>query len=107
MVTIGGSGEEPDQVFEEIKKEIEARKENFFTEEEFERAKKALYAAQLSCFDGTEQIVSTFLSLIFEGMDLLDLADYIAATTYEDVKRCFEENYKTERMAISIVVPKQ
>ncbi len=107
MVTIGGSGEEPERVFEEIKKEIEARKENFFTEEEFERAKKALYAAQLSCFDGTEQIVSTFLSLIFEGMDLLDLADYIAATTYEDVKRCFEENYKTERMAISIIVPKQ
>ncbi len=106
MVCIGGSGEEPDTVFEKIKEEFENRRKNFFTKEEFERAKKALYAAQLSCFDGTEQIVSTFLSLIFEGMDLLDLADYIAATTYEDVKRCFEENYKTERMAISVIVPK-
>ena len=107
MIYIGGSGEEPDVVFEKIKEEFENRRNNFFTKEEFERAKKALYAAQLSCFDGTEQIVSTFLSLIFEGMDLLDLADYIAATTYEDVKRCFEENYKTERMAISVIVPKE
>lgn len=106
MVCISGSGEEPETVYDEIKQEINSRHENFFTEEEFERAKKSLYAAQLSCFDGTEQIVSTFLSLIFEGMDLLDLADYIAAATYEDVKRCFKENYRTDRMAISIVVPK-
>jgi predicted Zn-dependent peptidase len=107
MVCISGSGEYPEKVFDEIKKEFENRHENFFTEEEFERAKKSLYAAQLSCFDGTEQIVSTFLSLIFEGMDLLDLADYIAAATYEDVKKCFEENYKTNKMAISTIVPKQ
>ncbi len=106
LVCISGSGETPDKVFDEIKKEIEARKENFFTEEEFERAKKALYAAQLSCFDGTEQIVSTFLSLVFEGMDLLDLADYIAATTYEDVKKCFDKNFRTDRMAISVIEPR-
>lgn len=106
LVCISGSGEDPECVFEEIKNEINARRESFFTEEEFERAKKALYAAQLSCFDGTEPIVSTFLSLIFEGMDLLDLTDYIAAATYDDVKRCFENCYKTEYMTISTIVPK-
>ena len=107
MVCIGGSGEDPDTVFAEVKNEFENRKANFFTEEEFERAKKALYAAQLSCFDGTEQIASTFLSLVFEGMDLLELADYIAKATYEDVKSCFMENYRTDRMAISVIVPKE
>ncbi|MBE6648589.1 MAG: insulinase family protein [Ruminococcaceae bacterium] len=107
LVCIGGSGEDPDAVFNSIKEEFEKRRKNFFTEEEFERAKKALYAAQLSCFDGTEQIVSTFLSLIFEGMDLLELTDYIANASYEDVKRCFEENYRTDKMAISVIVPRQ
>ncbi len=107
LVCIGGSGEDPDAVFNAIKDEFEKRRNQFFTEEEFERAKKALYAAQLSCFDGTEQIVSTFLSLIFEGMDLLELTDYIANASYEDVKRCFEENYRTDKMAISMIVPRQ
>lgn len=106
LVCIGGSGEDPDTVYDRIREEIAARHKNFFTVEEFERAKKSLYAAQLSCFDGTEQIVSTFLSLIFEGMDLLDLADYIAAATYEDVKLCFEKNYQVDKMALSVIVPK-
>ncbi len=106
LITIGGSGEDPERVYSEIKSELENRRQNFFTKEEFERAKKVLYAEQLSCFDGTEQIVSTFLSLVFEGMDLLDLADYIANTTYEDVKACFMENYRTDRTVISVIVPK-
>ena len=70
------------------------------------RAKKELYSTQVSSFDGTEQIANLFISLKMEGMDILEITDTIANITFDEVKACFDSQYKAERMALSVILPK-
>lgn len=104
---ISGSCEDPDGVMKAVCEEINKRKENFFTKEEFESAKRVVYANNLHNFDSTEDIATDFLSFVFAGCDILDYPEAISDVTYDDVKNTLLSDYDTEKCVLSIVIPKK
>ncbi|HAN20206.1 MAG: hypothetical protein A2Y15_09785 [Clostridiales bacterium GWF2_36_10] len=105
-VEVSGSCENPDAVKDAVCEEITLRKIKFFTEEEFERAKRVVYANNLHNFNSTEDIATSFLSYIFTGTDILDYPVIISDVTYEDAKNTLLSSYDINKCALSIVFPK-
>lgn len=105
-VDIAGSCENPDGVKKAVCEEITLRKNNFFTEEEFESAKRVVYANNLRNFDSTDEIATDFLSYIFTGNDILDFPAAISNVTYEDAKNTLLSSYNIDKCVLSIVFPK-
>lgn len=103
---ISGSCENPDDVKQAVCDEITRRKAEFFTEEEFKRAKRVVYAGNLYTFDSTEQIATGFLSFAFEGSDILDYPDVISKVTYEEAKNTLLSSFDINKCVLSIVFPK-
>jgi len=107
FVDIAGSCENPDGVKEAVCEEITKRKEQFFTREEFERTKRAVYANFLFNFDSTERIATDFLTYIFADTDMLDFPAAISNVTYEDAMEELSASYDTGKCVLSIIFPKK
>lgn len=106
-IEISGSCDFPDDVKKAVCEEIILRKEEFFTEEEFERAKRVVYASNLYSFDSTEEIATDFLSFVFSGNDILEYPAVISAVTYEETKNQLLSSYDITKCVISIIFPKK
>jgi predicted Zn-dependent peptidase len=105
-VEISGTCENPDAVKQAVCEEITLRKEKFFTREEFDRTKKAVYANFLFGFDSTEKIATDFLSFIFADNDMLDYPIAISNVTYEDAKEVLNSSFDINKCVLSIIFPK-
>ncbi|MBR3995782.1 MAG: insulinase family protein [Clostridia bacterium] len=102
---ISGLAKDPDIVYEEIKKEIERYREKGINAEEFERAKRALYAGSVRTFDSTDDIANSFLAYLFCGCNLLSEASVIADVTLEDVNTRLKHAFPDSAFAISKILP--
>lgn len=102
---ISGYSECPDEVYADILAEIEKYKKKGIEKEEFERAKKALYAESVYVFDSTEDIANCFLSNIFSGSDLLSVPDSIAGVTLENVNKRLAADFDESLICLSKVLP--
>ncbi len=104
-ISIEGIADDPDKVAEAVKDEIEKRKNVFFTEEEFLRAKKVIYATECLSFNSTSETANRLASAALEGCDMFDYASVIQNTSYEDVKERFLKGYDMEKSCLSVVFP--
>lgn len=104
-ISIEGVADDPDKVAEAVKDEIEKRKNVFFTEEEFLRAKKVIYATECLSFNSTSETANRLASAALEGCDMFDYASVIQNTSYEDVKERFLKGYDMEKSCLSVVFP--
>lgn len=102
---ISGYSKDPDAVYSEIKKEIEKYKANGIQKEEFERAKRALYAEVVRNFDSTDDIANSFIMYRFFGCNLLTESNFIAAATLDDVNNRLLSDFPQEAFAISKILP--
>ncbi len=102
---ISGLSRDPDRVYAEIRAEIARYIEKGIEKEEFERAKRALYAGCVRVFDSTDDIANSFLSYLFCGCNLLDEADSVAKVTLEDVNARLRTAFPDEAFTISKVLP--
>ncbi|MCI8387010.1 MAG: insulinase family protein [Clostridiales bacterium] len=100
-----GESKSPDEVFERFKACVENAKANGLSREDFERSKRALYAAMVKCFDSTDDIANYFLNYVIDDGDLLDYVDILAGVTFEDVTKLLNEAYKPEYYSIAVVNP--
>lgn len=98
-------GSDPDAVFEKFCEYVEDVKKNGLSREDFERSKRALYAAMVKCFDSTDDIANYFLSFKVDGGDLLDYVDILSKVTYEDAAALLEKAFKPEYYSLAIVKP--
>ncbi len=103
--TVFSEGADPDEVFARFKACVEDAKANGLPREDFERSKRALYAAMIKWFDSTEEIANNFLQFKIDGGDLLDYADIMGAVTYEDVTKLLHEAFRDEYYSLAIVNP--
>lgn len=106
-ISIEGIADDPDAVYTAVKDEIRRRKEDFFTEEDFIRAKKVIYATECMSFNSTAETANRLAAAALEGCDMFDYAEIIGKITYEGVKNRFITGYDTERSVISIVFPEE
>lgn len=102
---ISGLAKDPDKVYEEIKKEIERYREKGIDTEEFERAKRAIYAGSVRTFDSTDDISNSFLAYLFCGCNLLSESNVIADVTLEDVNARLKSAFPKDSFALSKILP--
>ena len=102
---ISGLSKEVDKVYEEIKNEIALYQKKGIEKEEFERAKRAIYAASIRVFDSTDDIANSFLSYLFCGCNLLSESSIIAEVTLEDVNARLATAFPENAFALSKVLP--
>ncbi|MBE6611711.1 MAG: insulinase family protein, partial [Ruminococcaceae bacterium] len=100
-----GESRDPDAVFARFKECVEDAKKNGLSEEDFERSKRALYAAMVKVFDSTDDIANYFLSYALDDGDLLDYVDILSKVTFEDVTELLHAAYKPEYYTLAIVKP--
>ena len=83
---------------------IKKVKENGFSEEAFNRAKKALIGRHIMAFNSIEAVANTFCANFFSGIGLFDFNEAIDKITKESVhKRVFE--IFSDNHALSVIKP--
>ncbi len=102
---ITGISKNPNAVLEKVKQEVESRLIHGFTDQEFESAKKVLYADSVSVFESTESIVTTFINFHFDGEDLLSYPESVAAVTKQQTEALFKKLIRNDRVCLSVINP--
>lgn len=102
-IEIGGESDEPDEVMNRVCEEIVRRKESLFSVEEFERAKKVVYANNLFALDSTDDVASSFLEHRLAGTDFFEYFEHLAKVSFDEAKSMLLSGFDIEKTVISIV----
>lgn len=102
---ISGVSADPEAVLDAVKEEIDRRRESGFTDEEFESAKKVLYADGVTIFESTDSIANSFINYYFEGTDLLTYPEQIASVDKEKAEKLFKQLISNDRCCLSVIEP--
>ena len=97
---------EPQELKQEVCAEIEKRQKEYFTREEFETAKRVVYANNLFNFDSTDDIASTFMTFWQSEGDYLTYSAILSDISYDEAWQIFCRTVRTDRCAMSVVYPK-
>ncbi len=103
--TLVGESSDPQAVYDRFLALVEDAKKNGLDREDFERSKRALYAAMVRCFDSTEDIANMFLGYVFDDGDMLDYVNVLADVSFEDVTALLCGAMKKEYCTLAIVNP--
>lgn len=99
------SNDDPDRVKDEVLAEVERRKKQFFTREEFETARRVVYTDKLISFDSVESTAFAALSHWDSERDYLRDPGLLASIPYEEAFEIFKSTFRTDRTVMSVVVP--
>ena len=103
---LGFSGEsrEPEQVFCEIKKEMDNLKTNGIDPEDFSRIKKRIYGIMIREFNNVEKVAGNLVVSQFNDMDICDKIEIAANLNIESVNQTLSE-FDNKKTSISMVMP--
>ncbi|MGN0181170.1 MAG: EF-P 5-aminopentanol modification-associated protein YfmH [Candidatus Ornithomonoglobus sp.] len=105
FTSIDGESRDPKKVFEVIMDEIEKIRENGLCEEDFSRTKKVMWGSYIRSHNDIEDYAGLYMQLLFTGIDYFDYYDVYKTVTFEDIKARFDEHFKREYAALSVVNP--
>lgn len=97
--------DEPRLVLDELMHFIAEKKRTGLSKEDFNRAKRVMYAEAVRIFDSTESIANAMFSFICEGCNLLEYADMLEAVGFEDVVRALNGAFIPDTVTLSVVNP--
>lgn len=106
---VSGESRDPERLLSEVEKELDAYMKDFdslFTENDFETVKRVVYSKNVQDWGSTEEIANSFMDFYFMDGNMLDYPDIVASVTLEDVKARFISSYKSEFIAMSVILPK-
>ena len=103
----GGESNDPERVFDEVKKEILRLSEDGPNKELFGRIKKAAIGSQIRSLNSFEAICAGIAGGYFRGYDAFEAAELLVSITEDDVAAFFREHLTPSNMAISIITPKE
>jgi predicted Zn-dependent peptidase len=102
-VFLGGESEDPEKVFEELKREATCAAAEGFSAERFERAKRASLGARLRGLEDFGGICVSLATGVFEGYCSLDSIALLGSVTKAECEAFVREALAPERLAISII----
>ena len=102
-VLISGQSENPLEVQNRIKNEIENFKNNGINEEDFNRIKRKLYGAYIKEYDDVTNIARMIISDKMKGIDSFDYLEEIDCINVEYIKDILDTVFDTAKMVLSIV----
>ena len=95
----------PDKVADAILGEIERLRKEGIYEEDFIRAKNALYGRNIMLYNSIERVASSLVSAVMEGYAPFDVQRTFEAATVKDITDRLALQLKPERMSISVINP--
>ncbi|MBE6596411.1 MAG: insulinase family protein [Ruminococcaceae bacterium] len=102
---IAGEADDPEAVYSRIVEYIENAKKSGFSREDFERAKRVMYAEFVRWFDSADSIANNLLSFTLDGTDMLGYAEIISELTLDEVEALLHSALCEEYFAMSVVYP--
>ena len=103
--SVSGESRDPEEVYRRFCEYMETVKRSGISEEDFERARRVLYSQLVKSFDSTEEIANNFLGYIFDGGDIFDFVDIVAALTREDVMTYLRAMFQTPYYTLAVIEP--
>jgi len=104
---LGGETDEPERVFEEMKKEILRLSADGPDKSFFERIKKAAIGSQVRSLNSLESICMGVTGGCFRGYDALEASRLLTSVRLEDITDFYRNHLIPDNMAISIITPKE
>lgn len=104
-VIFSGESEKPYEVKKALDERISNLKVNGIDEDEFNRAKKAIYGKLVGILCTTESVANVIISAYFGGFNAYDLLELVSNATKEQVFKRLTENIDTNRSSISLIMP--
>ncbi len=105
-VIITGSSNSPDEVKTLALRELEYRKERFFTDEQIIREKRAVYAESLTLFDSGEDMTASFATGASLNYDEYDCIDVLSEVTTDEIREALN-SLELKNCSISIISGKE
>lgn len=102
-VLITGQSNNPEKVYEGLKREIHKLKENGINEDDFNRMKKMIYGGYIKEYNDVVDISRMFLADYFKGINSFDYLEEIEGINVEYLSQVLNDVFKEEKMLISIV----
>jgi len=100
-----GESSDPYKVANAINAEIERVRNEGINEDDFIRAKNALYGRNIMLYNSIERVASSLVSAATEGYAPFDVQRVFEAVTADDIAHRLAAQLKPERMAISVITP--
>ena len=104
---IEGESEDPEAVFEALKQEAARVSREGFSEESFERAKRASLGARLRGLEDFGSVCMSLISGVFEGYCSFDAIAQLGSVTKAECEAFVREAFAPEKLVISILEPKK
>lgn len=101
----GGESANPEKIKDIISSEIEKTQKTGLDENRYEKIKKSLYGKYIRRLNSVESISHMFISVYFRKINIFDYLDIYDKISFKDVERAFNEHFKFENMALSVVKP--
>jgi len=103
--TIDGESKDPKAVYQAMLDEIQRVKESGLSKEDYERIKKVFWGDYIKSFNDIEDYAHTFLTLHMMDVNIFHYNDVYESITFEDIKKRFENHFKADKSALSVVNP--
>ncbi len=103
--SISGEADDPEAVFDRISKHIASALESGLPRDDFERAKRVIYAEFVKEFDSTDSIANNLLSFVFDSAEMLEYPNIISEIDADYVSDLFRQSFKDDFFTMSTVYP--
>ena len=103
--SFAGEADDPCLVLNELKAYIEKVRKEGLDRQDFERAKRVMYAESVRLFDSTESIANTLFSFYCEGAETFEYVDILGSVTFEEVAYVFDSAFAPDTVTLSVIKP--
>ena len=103
--SVSGESKNPKKVYELMIEEIEKLRTEGLDESAYERSKKVIWGEYIRTHNDVEEYAGNLLRLHFMNIDFSDYGKVYKSVTFDSVKKRFEEHFKKENSALSVVNP--
>ena len=100
---ITGQSNDPEEVYNSFKGEVNKLKNEGINEQDFDRIKKMIYGGYVREFNDVQDIARMFLADNFKGINSFDYIEEIEGITVNYLEQILKDVFKEEKMIISIV----
>ena len=104
-VLFAGESNDPKAVAEEIKKEINAFRENGFDEKVFERTKKKLYGRMIMGMNDVDGLANNMAVSYFADEDVFTDFETYKTVTVEDIREMLSKTLDERYSTLSVILP--
>ena len=102
-ILIQGQSQSPEKLLDMLKQEIEKIKNNGINKDEFERARKSVYASYIKEYNRIDEISIMFLSDYFKGINSFEYLEEFNAVTTTYVEQTLKNVFKEETTTLSVI----